>query len=377
MRAKRLFCIVLSLILCLTLCTPALAEGDLLFVAVNDSIPLTLTALPYESSSGIYVPYTAFDASPGGVIPAYNAQAQTFVLFTRQRRLVFDLAEGTVTDQDGNVKTVSTTFRGGMLYVPLVYCASFFSLKVSLLQSTSGYPILRFTTGSEVYDDSLFVEKAESLIQYRIDQMNTPEPSQPQTPAQQEPDKPEQPEPEQMPATVYLAFTNAETMADNAALLEKSNLRGTFFLTAAELTADPALARRALCRRAHSRCDGYRRLRECLGFSSRGERRALPRFEHENALCPAPGVAAGWHHRFFCPHEPAGAGFRRVCRSADECATAFDCLAGRRADALHARRRGREHRAAARNDKAFVKTDTKCARLPAGALAFQVTRISI
>ena len=225
MRAKRLFCIVFSLILCLTLCTPALAEGDLLFVAVNDSIPLTLTALPYESSSGIYVPYTAFDASPGGVIPAYNAQAQTFVLFTRQRRLVFDL-------------------RGGMLYVPLVYCASFFSLKVSLLQSTSGYPILRFTTGSEVYDDSLFVEKAESLIQYRIDQMNTPEPSQPQTPAQQEPDKPEQPEPEQMPATVYLAFTNAETMADNAALLEKSNLRGTFFLTAAELTADPALARR-------------------------------------------------------------------------------------------------------------------------------------
>lgn len=247
MRAKRLFCIVLSLILCLTLCTPALAEGDLLFVAVNDSIPLTLTALPYESSSGIYVPYTAFDASPGGVIPAYNAQAQTFVLFTRQRRLVFDLAEGTVTDQDGNVKTVSTTFRGGMLYVPLVYCASFFSLKVSLLQSSSGYPILRFTTGSEVYDDSLFVEKAESLISYRIAQMNTPEPSQPQAPAQQEPEKPaqsEQPEPEQTPATVYLAFTNAETMADNAALLEKFDLRGTFFLTAAELTADPALARR-------------------------------------------------------------------------------------------------------------------------------------
>ena len=115
-----------------------------------------------------------------------------------------------------------------------------------MLQSTSGYPILRFTTGSEVYDDSLFVEKAESLIQYRIDQMNTPEPSQPQTPEQHVPDKPEQPEPEpeQMPATVYLAFTNAETMADNAALLEKSNLRGTFFLTAAELTADPALARR-------------------------------------------------------------------------------------------------------------------------------------
>ena len=140
MKKRRVFCALLALVLCVSLCTPILADGDILFVAVNDSIPLTLSALPYESSSGIYVPYTAFDASPGGVIPAYNAQAQTFVLFTRQRRLVFDLAEGTVTDQDGNVKTVSTTFRGGMLYVPLVYCASFFGLKVTLLKSENGYP---------------------------------------------------------------------------------------------------------------------------------------------------------------------------------------------------------------------------------------------
>ena len=247
MKKRRLLSAVLALVLCLTLCAPGLADGDILFVAVNDSIPLTLTALPYESSSGIYVPYTAFDASPGGVIPAYNAQAQTFVLFTRQRRLVFDLAEGTVTDQDGNVKTVSTTFRNGILYVPLVYCASFFSLKVSLLTSKNGYPILRFTTGSEVYDDSLFVEKAESLISYRIEQMNTEAPAQPQTPGQQEPQKTpsqtQEPEPEKTPATVYLAFTNAETMAENAALLESFSLRGTFFLTGAEITADPSLVR--------------------------------------------------------------------------------------------------------------------------------------
>ena len=242
-----MLCAALALILCLSLCTPILADGDILFVAVNDTIPLTLTALPYESSSGIYVPYTAFDASPGGVIPAYNAAAQTFVLFTRQRRLVFDLAEGTVTDQDGNVKTVSTTFRNGILYVPLVYCASFFSLKVSMLKSQNGYPILRFTTGSEVYDDSLFVEKAESLIEYRIEQMNTADPAPNQPSGQQ--DSPKTPEtntpeqPEQPPATVYLAFTNAETMAENAALLEQYNLRGTFFLTSAEISADPALVR--------------------------------------------------------------------------------------------------------------------------------------
>ena len=244
---RRLLCAALALILCAGLCAPGFADGDILFVAVNDTIPLTLTALPYESSSGIYVPYTVFDASPGGVIPAYNAQAQTFVLFTRQRRLVFDLAEGTVTDQDGNVKTVSTTFRGGILYVPLVYCASFFSLKVSMLKSQGGYPILRFTTGSEVYDDSLFVEKAESLISYRIEQMNTGGASQPENSGQQDPQRnpgetPE-PEPEKTPATVYLAFTNAETMAENAALLEGYGLRGTFFLTGPEITADESLVR--------------------------------------------------------------------------------------------------------------------------------------
>lgn len=247
MRFRKLLSLALALVLCASLCLPAGADGDILFVAVNDTIPLTLTALPYETSSGIYVPYTAFDASPAGVIPAYNAAAQTFVLFTRQRRLVFDLAEGTVTDQDGNVKTVSTAFRGGILYVPLVYCASFFGLKVSMLQSESGYPILRFTTGSEVYDDTLFVEKAESLIRYRIDQMNTAEPPQdqppgpqdtPHTPGQQQPEQPEQP-----PATVYPALVDASIMDAAMEAFSAYDLRGTFFLTADEIADNPTLVR--------------------------------------------------------------------------------------------------------------------------------------
>ena len=180
-----------------------------------------------------------------------------------------------------------------------------------------------------------------------------------------------------MPATVYLAFTNAETMADNAALLKKSNLRGTFFLTAAELTADPALARKLYAAGHIPRCDGYRRLRECLGFSSRGERRALPRFEHENALCPAPAWQQDGITDFSVltrPQEPVS---RRVCRSADECAAAFDCLAGRRADALHAAAAGANIERCAKRQSFRKEQIQKCARLPAGAFAFQVTRISM
>ena len=150
MRAKRLFCIVFSLILCLTLCTPALAEGDLLFVAVNDSIPLTLTALPYESSSGIYVPYTAFDASPGGVIPAYNAQAQTFVLFTRQRPSRLRSCRGHRHRSGRQRQNVSTTLPRRHALCPAGLLRIVLLAQGKLAQSTSGYPILRFTTGSEV-----------------------------------------------------------------------------------------------------------------------------------------------------------------------------------------------------------------------------------
>ena len=73
MKKRRVFCALLALVLCVSLCTPILADGDILFVAVNDSIPLTLSALPYESSSGIYVPYTAFDAAACCTCPLSTA----------------------------------------------------------------------------------------------------------------------------------------------------------------------------------------------------------------------------------------------------------------------------------------------------------------
>ena len=93
------------------------------------------------------------------------------MLFTRARRLIFDLAEETVQDEDGNVSTVSVSYRGGVLYVPLGLCASHFGLSTSMLTSAGGYTVLRFTTGSQVYEDSLFIEKAENLIAYRIAQL--------------------------------------------------------------------------------------------------------------------------------------------------------------------------------------------------------------
>mgnify|MGYP004553103697 CR=1 FL=1 len=243
---KRLLACVLALALLLGLTTAASgAADDLFFVAVNDSIPLTIVgAKPHYAATGLYVPYTVFDAAPGGVAQAYNASEQTLVLFTRAKRLVFDIGKDQMTDENGNTSSVLTIYKSGLLYIPLSVCAGYFGLSYSMLTSQSGCPVLRFTTGSEIYDDDMFLQKAENLIAYRIqthEQEQTPSTPQPNT----RPQTPEEDEPQEL-VPVYLAVTNAAQMADALDALQAKNLHAAFFLTAAELEADPLLACRIL-----------------------------------------------------------------------------------------------------------------------------------
>ena len=242
---RRFLCTLTALCLLLTtLCAPVSAASGFFFVAVDDAIPLTLSALPHYAATGLYVPYTVFDAGPGGVVPAYNATDQTLVLFTRSQRLIFDLNSDTVTDESGKSSTALTTYRSGLLYVPLSLCASHFGLSYSMLSSADGYPVLRFTTGSEVYDDALFIEKAENLISYRVSQAETPDNGlQPQPGSADNPQPPEE-KPAHEPVSVYLAVTDVSVMADAATVLEKNGLRAAFFLTAGEITENADLVRR-------------------------------------------------------------------------------------------------------------------------------------
>lgn len=250
MKLRRMLCLVLAAVLMFSLCPMAAAEGNLLFVAVNDSIPLTLTVLPYYSGGTLYVPYTVFDAAPGSVNQAYNVAEQTFVLFTRKARLVFDLEAGTAEDENGIPCSIGTTFKNGVLYVPLYSCISHFGLNAVMLESADGYQVLRFTTGSEVYDNSLFLEKAENLIAYRIEQYAAGEDPQPQQqPQPQETDPADKPpegkeeEPAKEPAVLYPAFLGTEAIDETLSALEALELHGAFFLTASEIEASPELIR--------------------------------------------------------------------------------------------------------------------------------------
>lgn len=240
---KKVLPVLLVLALVLTLLPGAMAAGSLCFVAVNDAIPLTLPAsdAPYYSGGTLYLPYTAFNANPGGVIVSNNVDQNTFVLFTRTSRLVYDLTNGTVTDESGNESPVTVSYRGGLLYIP-ASAAEHFGYSVSLLTGSRGEVIIRFTNGAQVYDDSLFVEKAANLIAYLNEQQQQTDDA--VTPSTQ-PGTGNNPNtaPETRPAEVYLAFAGDAVSAETLELLAQYEYQAAFFLTAGQLQEDKELAR--------------------------------------------------------------------------------------------------------------------------------------
>ena len=241
--SKRMLALLLAAVLCAAVLTPSARAAEIYFVAVDDSIPLTLpsSSAPYYSGGTLYAPYTVFNAAPGGVV---------LVIFRRGARLIFDLAAGTVTDEEKNVTTLSTVSKNGVIYVPFMFCLSHFGLSYSSLTSASGYSILRITTGSEVYENALFVERAENLISYLADQYAqgaapvTPQPGSDPQPGAAD-DEPH------VSGTFSLAVTGAGHMRKAAVALEAAGERAAFFLTAEEIEKDPELVR-ALYAAGHS-----------------------------------------------------------------------------------------------------------------------------
>ncbi len=247
-----LLCI--ALVLCLS---PVASASDITFLAVNDSIPMTLAAdtMPFYANSLLYIPISVFNIAALGIVPFYDSAARVLTLYNDVRSLTFDLDESTMTNENGTIFTVQVIARGGTLFVPALYCAYHFGLSISFLTSLGGYSVVRFTTGSQVYDDELFIEKANNLIEYRASQYLdslTPQggsenenengtgtvDEQPNQPATTDPPQNEtEPDPpvETQPAVLYLAITNADGMAGTLEALERRSLHAAFFFSADEI----------------------------------------------------------------------------------------------------------------------------------------------
>lgn len=244
---KRFLVLLLTAALILS-CTAGASGSDIVcFVAVNDTIPVSLPgeASPYYDNGVLYVPYTAFNGSPNGIFTSYNVEKNTFAIANRGLRLVYDLVESTVTDESGTVTNVTLAYRGGLLFIPGNFVAKHFGLKLSLLTSETGCPVIRFTNGSEVYSDEEFIKKAEFLISHILDYYAKEENSRPKNPdhSQQESNKEEEEPEEPKQGKVYLAFAGEAVCKETLKHLEALNAKAVIFVTKSQIEEYGSLIR--------------------------------------------------------------------------------------------------------------------------------------
>ena len=240
---KKRTALLLALVLAFALLSPLAQAADLYFVAVNDTVPLTLSAdsAPFYSGGDLYASRAVFSVSGLGITPSYNETGKTLTLFARSSRIVFYLDENRTVDETGAELALTTIRKNGVIYVPVAACAEHFGRSVSYLTSSDGYRVLRFTSGSQVYDDSLFMEKAANLIAYRASQYQSEQSSAATNPPNGQQQTEQNDQTQHDPATVYIAVTGAETMERTLLLLSARGIPAVFFFTEAEIKANAEL----------------------------------------------------------------------------------------------------------------------------------------
>lgn len=263
MKMKRAAAVLLVLAVMLTLRpTAASREADLAFVAVNDTIPTTLSGgeTPFHLGGSLYLPYSAFNQQTLGIFTSYREDEGIISIIGSSEQLAFDVNQNTVTDKRGTVQDVTIMVSGGRIFLPASVFAGAFKVSISDLTSESGYSVIRMTNGNQVYDDSLFLEKAENLISYRVDQYLSPNAPPPQPadkpsvppsppPVTDGPEDAPDPEPDEEeeqpdPATVYLAVAGIEEAGAALSALAEAGQTAAFFLTAGEIQGNgPLLSR--------------------------------------------------------------------------------------------------------------------------------------
>ena len=156
MRKKRAVGLLLALVLAVGL-TPPLRAAELAFVAVNDTIPTTLSGggMPFHLGGSLYLPYTAFNQQSLGVFVSYRGDEGIISIIGAPEQLTFDLRQSTVTDKRGNVEDVTLMVSGGQIFLPVPVFAGAFGVSISELTSRSGYSVIRMTNGNQVYDHLL------------------------------------------------------------------------------------------------------------------------------------------------------------------------------------------------------------------------------
>ncbi len=256
---RRILSLLLAAVLLMGLFSFSAGAADIIIVAINDTVPFAINeaAMPFYSSGQLYLPYSVFNNAALGVVPSYDSAKRTLTLSDTSSKLTFFLDDGTVVDGAGTESRIPAQIRYGIIFVPADYTMEQFGIGLSYLTSGEGYPVVRLKTGVEVYSDSLFIEKAENLINYRLEQyvpstddpvippVNTDPPvTDPDPDTGTEPDDPPEDDPI-LPDPVILNYVYAICGATEELLerMDNTTLRACFLFTEAQIRSTPELAR--------------------------------------------------------------------------------------------------------------------------------------
>lgn len=261
---KRLMAVFCAAVMLFTLSAPpAQASGDIIFIALNEWMPpkLSSATMPISYYNTFYVPYVIFDMNYTGVDLGIRVAAtgNTVTLYTKRRKLTYDLDAGTCTDKDGNNYKRAAVI-GGITYLPISAVRDYFSEEGLLFSqiATDYGPLLRLTTPSVYLSDTMFADAATSSIADAVKKYNaslnpSPSPSPAITPSPSPSPSPSTTpgpgeEPNKSGVSVYLSFRCSGGTQTTALLntLEREGLSGLFFFAPEELAANETLIRRMI-----------------------------------------------------------------------------------------------------------------------------------
>ena len=166
---RRVCCLLIATILCVSLFPLVGAAKSVVLTAVNDSF-LTLSdgTMPTRQNGEYYVPYTVFSGSLG-VRASYSNPVLT--LSSGSSTLTFNTSAGTVYDQ--NMKSYSSPAYpiNGTVYVPVRLVCGRFGFSYSTLNAGDTL-ILRICSGSASLSDSEFLSSSGGTIQSMLNAYN-------------------------------------------------------------------------------------------------------------------------------------------------------------------------------------------------------------
>jgi hypothetical protein len=258
-RAIRLTAVFCALFLLLPVpAEHASAAADVYFPSVNDKLlELSTDTMPEVVSGVLYVPYTVFDGNTTGVnlgiFPFGNKLQNTFILYNRQKTLVFDLSANNSYDSAQNIYRYMAITRNNKLYLPASFVCDFFDLTYSYVV-TSIAPLIRISKpGDVVLDDKTFISAATTLMQSRYSTylLSLSSSTQPETPASSGGDTVSNPAPEtpaEEAVQVHLSFlcSGGETTLDLLNTLDDMGMYGLFLFPPDQLADNDDLIRRIL-----------------------------------------------------------------------------------------------------------------------------------